>query len=241
MKRHSHINGFVVFPSKEMEADWLHLHTVQRISNEQLADKFEALLNTAKTEQQIHAFFEEHPQFLPGVGYYHNGPRGDIVITKLPLGLDFVTDFAFVSENSQMVQFTCVEIEGPRVSLFGRGAQFSRAYLDAKQQITDWNLWAQQNLREAIHMFDRLGNWLPPEYYKISLQCILVAGRRSELSTLKRKERWAAEDALRHASMTIMTYDRLIDEIRSGYRSWRQKMLVCSSRDRALHVKHISI
>jgi len=240
MKLHSYINKYIVFPSKFMEEQWVASPDTVASSSEMLADELEGLLSSVKTEQPIHDFFEAHPQVLPGIGFYHNGPRGDIVVTKLPLGLDFVTDFAFVSANSQMVQFTCIEIEGPRVSLFGRGAQFSRAYLEARQQIADWNLWAQSNIREAMRMFDRLGDWLPSATFSISLQCILVVGRRSEIDTIKRKQRWAAENALRQASMTIMTYDRLLDGMRSGYQSWSKKMLVCTYKDRALHAKHIS-
>jgi hypothetical protein len=239
MQRHSNLNRYVVFPSKRLEQDWLAASDSSP-PREKLARKFEALLESAHAEQEIHEFFELHPQLLPGVEHYHNGPRGDIVVTKLPLGQDFVTDFAFASENSQSVQFTCVEIEGPRVSIFGRGAQFSREYLEAKQQIADWNLWAQQNIREAIRLFDRLGRHLPQEYYAISLQCFLVVGRRGELNTLKRKQRWAAENALRQASMAIMTYDRLIERMKSECYAWRHKMLVCSYKDRALHAKRIS-
>lgn len=239
MARRSYVSEFVVFPSREMEDEWRFSNkTVE--SREELADRFEAVLDQAQSEQEVHEFFETHPQMLPDVGYYHNGPRGDIVVSKLPLGNDFVTDFAFVSENSQMVQFTCIEIESPNKRLFNRGSDFSRAYLDAKQQLSDWNLWAQQNVRQAMRMFGRLGNWLPEEYYSISLECILIIGRRSEINTLKRKQRWAAEFALRQASFHIMTYDRLLERMRSHIRGWSEKMLVCVYRDKALHVKRVS-
>jgi len=222
-----------------MENEWRYARPARHCPDK-LADRFERVLDSATSEQEIQDFFEQHPQLLPGVGYYHNGPRGELVVSKLPLGHDFVTDFAFVSENSQMVHFTCIELESPTKRLFNRGAVFSRAYLDARQQIADWNLWAQQNLRQAMRMFGRVGRWLPEAYYEISLECVLIVGRRSEINTIKRKQRWAAEYALRQASCTIMTYDRLIDCMRSGFHSWSDKMLVCTYRDRALVAKRIS-
>jgi hypothetical protein len=231
---------FAVFPSAAMEDEWKRTRPA-RHSADRLVERFEKILSTARSEQEIHEFFESYPQLLPDVGYYHNGPRGDVVVTKMPLGSDFVTDFAFVSENSQMVQFTCIEIESPTKRLFNRGAAFSRSYVDAKQQIVDWNLWAQQNLRQAMRIFGRLGYWLPSDHYRISLECVLIFGRRSEINTVKRKQRWAAESALRPASLTIMTYDRLLERMRWGLHSWSGKMLVCSYRDRALHVKRISV
>ncbi len=238
--RHSYLNPFVIFPNAEMEREWERARSA-RYECDQIADEFERVLQKARSEQEVHDFFEFHPQFLPDTGTYHNGPRGDLVVTKMPLGLDFVTDFAFVSENSQMVQFTCIEIESPTKLLFNRGASFSRAYLDARQQLADWNLWAQQNLRQAMRMFGRLGRWLTDDYYEISLRCILVIGRRSEINTPKRKQRWAAEAALRQASLSIMTYDRLIERMRGFDHEWSDKMLVCNYRDRALHVKRISV
>jgi hypothetical protein len=222
-----------------MEEAWDRAKRSRR-STDNLGEKLAKILESAQSEQEVHDFFEAHPQALPNVGYYHNGPRGDLVVTKMPLGHDFVTDFAFVTENSQMVQFTCLEIESPAKRLFNRGASFSRAYLDARQQLADWNLWAQQNIRQAMRMFGRLGYWLPEEYYRISLECVLIMGRRAEINTIKRRQRWAAEYALRPASLTIMTYDRLLERLELGYAGWEEKMLVCSYRDRVLHVKRIS-
>lgn len=91
-----------------------------------------------------------------------------------------------------------------------------------------------------MRMFGQIGCWLPEDYYRISLECVLVMGRRSEINTVKRKQRWAAEYALRPASLTLMTFDRLIERLDLGYRDWGYKMLVCAYRDRALHVKRIS-
>ena len=61
-----------------------------------------------------------------------------------------------------------------------------------------------------------------------------------EINTIKKKQRWAAEGALRQASLAIMTYDRLLEGMRSYPRGWSDKMLVCVYRDRALHAKRIS-
>lgn len=137
MPRYSAINPFVIFPSVAMEEEWTHKRRRSGCSSEKLAKKLSHVVDNARSEQEVHEFFELHPQALPDVGYYHNGPRGNLVVTKMPLGHDFVTDFAFVSENSQMVQFTCVEIEAPTKQLFNRGAAFSRDYLDARQQLSD--------------------------------------------------------------------------------------------------------
>jgi antiviral defense system Shedu protein SduA len=209
-----------------------------------LADKFDSCLKTARSEAQVHEFLERYPHILPGVYTYHNGPICGVIITKLPLGNDFVTDFAFVSNNSQQMQITFVEIESPTKRIFRKDGSFTREYIDAKQQLIDWNKWGQENLRSVMPLLGPMGKWVNGSLWfsDLTMHCVLVMGRRSELSTRKRKERWAAEGALRPASVSIMTYDRLLEKIRMGL-TWplEKRLLVCSYSDRDLHVKRIAI
>jgi hypothetical protein len=66
-------------------------------------------------------------------------------------------------------------------------------------------------------------------------------GRRSELTTRKRQERWSAEALTLPKSIEVMTYDRLIKGLsREIYLPNNEKILVCSYRDRALQVKHVT-
>jgi len=239
MKRHSYSNHFVIFPDSWVEREWSETKGY-RIDPSVVADKLRLALRKARDERDMQAFFEDYPQALPELQFYHNGPRGGLVISKLPLGQDFICDFAYASENSQCVQFTCVEIESPTKRLFNKDGSFTSDYCHARQQIADWNTWGQQNLRLVCGAFDRIGDLAYPKTYTVRLECILIMGRRSELNTIKRKQRWSAENALRQASMHVMTYDRLIDELENGFRVWTQRMLVCHYADRALQVKQIS-
>jgi hypothetical protein len=211
-------------------------------SLDEVADRFERCLSEAKREQDIHDFFEQYPHVLPGMDTYHNGPLANLVVTKFPLGSDFITDFAFVSENSQAMEMTFVEIESPTQRIFRRDGSFSREYLDAKQQLADWNAWAQHNLRTVADLFGPLRTCIQSRYIQLSLRCILVFGRRSELKGRKRQERWAAENALRAASMNIMTYDRLLERIQHGFVwSFKKRVLISVYKDREFHVKHTAI
>ncbi len=227
------------FPTPDLESLWRSTSSAAPPS-EVLADELEELLNEPADEASIQEYFERYPQLLPGMDRFHHGPRGDAVISKLPLGTDFITDFAFVSANSQYLCLTCVELESPKKKLFTRGASFSRSYLDARQQVTDWNYWAQQHLRGTLALFSSLGKWT--NFMEVTLRCILVVGRRDELSTRKRLERWSAEYALKPSSIDIMTYDRVLEQIRSGWH-WtsERRMLVCSYRDRSLMVKSLGV
>lgn len=209
---------------------------------EEIANELTRLLETAKREEEVQGFFERYPHALPGLGNYHHGPMGRIIVTKMPLGTDFVTDFAFVTADSQSIEMVCVEIEAPQKRIFLRDGSFSRDYLNAKQQLADWNFWAQNHLRDVMDLFGPLGRYLPHYRPHVSLQSILVMGRRSHIRTRKQQERWSAEAALRAISMDTMTYDRVVDDIRSGP-IWpvSQRLLVCSYGDREFKVQRVAI
>jgi hypothetical protein len=44
-------------------------------------------------------FFEINPIVLPGLWDRHNGPIGNVVISKLKLANEYETDFAFIPEG----------------------------------------------------------------------------------------------------------------------------------------------
>jgi hypothetical protein len=234
---------FVKFGYSCTSHDW-HSQPTNLPTDEELADKFEKALNSAKKEEDVQDFLERYPHILPGLDTYHHGPIANVIVTKMPLGNDFITDFAFVSENSQSAQMTCIEIESPHKPIFLRNGSFSREYLNARQQLFDWNFWAQQNLRDAMRLFGPLRRCMPDRrnFLDLTLRCILITGRRSHIHTRKQQERWAAENALRTASMTIMTFDRVLERVKAGwYWPLTHRLLVCSYGDREFQVKRVAV
>lgn len=215
------------------EASW------QCCVDEQLAT-FRTLIDSRASEPPIQAFLEQHPYLLPGFGDLHHGPYEGIIATKLSLGRSFVTDFAYIACNSQTLFFTCVEIESARKRLFRADGKFHRDYLDARQQISDWLFWAKQNSREAIDCWGALFNGRPAKWYDITFRGYLVFGRRSEIDTRVKQERWSAEAASLDSALETMTYDRLTK--RKGYIFYdvdNDKLAVCSYRDRRFFVKRV--
>lgn len=203
-------------------------------------EEFRKLIDGKAPEQEIHDFLEENPYFLPGFSDLHHGPYEGIIATKLPLGKSFVTDFAYIASNSQTLYFTCVEIESARKRLFRADGRFHRDYLDSRQQIADWLFWASHNSREAIDCWGSLFNGRPASWYEIAFRGFLVFGRRHELDTRAKHERWSAEAASLHAGLRTMTYDRLLgasDYI--GLDIDNHRLAVCAYRDRRFVVKRV--
>jgi Domain of unknown function (DUF4263) len=228
------------FESYKESSSWRETHWAESV-NERVND-FERLIDRRVSEGPVHEFLEYHPYLLPGFGDLHHGPYEGIVATKLSLGRSFVTDFAYIASNSQTLYFTCIEIESPKKRLFRADGRFHRDYLDARQQITDWLFWAKQNSREAIDCWGSLFNGRPPNFYDVAFRGYLIFGRRSQIDTRLKQERWSAEAASLHPNLQTMTYDRLIQ--RKGYIFYgvdNGKLAVCSYKNRHFVVKRLVI
>lgn len=205
-----------------------------------VSSEFELLLDSNPSEELVQDFFEQNPRYLPNAGFYHNGLRSSVVISKLPLHNDFITDFAYMSENSQTILVVCVEIEKPSKKIFRRDGYFTSDFHQARQQVVDWNYWAQHNRRDALKYFGKLALGLTSQGTDVNMHSILVFGRRSEISNRKRQERWSAEAALLPRTVHVMTYDRLLDVMKMGiHHPDNHKIVVCTYQDRTLKAKAI--
>ncbi|TXI49529.1 MAG: DUF4263 domain-containing protein [Lysobacter sp.] len=173
-----------------------------------LREKFLKYLESAESEAEMQYFLEANPAIVPGLYDLHNGPVSNIVISKLQLSSDYVTDFAFISCNSAVAQITLVEIESPKIQVFresddGFTSSFNRSF----QQLRDWSLWAEQNSGHMKDTFRSIYHKNVFRYQKVMVRCLLVAGRRSDIKiSSKREKRWAG---LNGNAIHVMTYDRL--------------------------------
>lgn len=179
-----------------------------QFEQDSLKEKFIRYLESASSEAEMQYFIEANPAIIPGLYDMHNGPAGNVVISKLRLSSDFVTDFAFISCNSAVSQITLVEIESPRTQIFrDSDDEFTSSFNRSFQQLRDWHLWSEQNSSHLKDLFRSTYHRNIFRYQKILIRCVLIAGRRSEIRTsAKREKRWAG---INNESTCVMTYDRL--------------------------------
>lgn len=182
-----------------------------RFEEQALKDKYLAFLSRANSEAEMQYFFETNPAFLPGLYDRHNGPLGQVVVSKLKLGNEYITDFAFISVNSAEAQINLIEIESPCAPIFRESDdQFTSNFNRAYQQVRDWGLWAEQNATYLKDIFRNVYHRSIFRYRKVICCRILVAGRRTEIqNNVTREKRWASvnHDPL----VTVMSYDRLYE------------------------------
>jgi hypothetical protein len=175
-----------------------------------LRKKYLAYLKRAKTEKEMQLFFETNPIVLPGLYDRHNGPLGNVIISKLKLANEYATDFAFISEDSANVQITLIEIGSPSMKVF-RDAddQFTSTFNKALQQMRDWTTWFHTNQTYAKDLFRDIYFRGLFRHQHVTTKVILIAGRRDLIRrNSQREKRWAGLNAAIEPNEAI-TYDHL--------------------------------
>lgn len=163
---------------------------------------FQQLLASNPDEPTIQSYLETHPQSLVATKHILD----NVVVRKLPLGRDLVTDLSFVEPQSGRTYLHMVEIESSKKEIFTEKDQFREEFNHALQQVTDWMHWVERN-REAVK--DLLEPLRAPTNAAIGMYTArghLLFGRRTDLSNVRRKERWAAIKTA-NPLITIRTYD----------------------------------
>lgn len=168
-----------------------------------LKSKFKTLLRQSSSERPSQRFLEKHPKLLLfGVG----GPAQDnIVISQFPLGPDFRADFAYLAIRTGRDVLTLVEIESPKLKIFGAKDEFSQAFNHALQQLEDWSRWCKDNRQTLLNMFAslKLSNPIVPEFR-------LIAGRRHQVNNPRRKRRYSEKVSSLAHGFSFSTYDSMI-------------------------------
>ena len=172
--------------------------------------KYLEFLKQAKTERQMQLFLETNPIILPGLFSRHNGPVGNVIISKLRLADEYETDFAFISVDSARALITLIEIESPSIKIFrDSDHQFTSPFNKAVQQMRDWATWFHSNQTYAKDLFRNIYHRGIFRYQHVTTKVILIAGRRNHIRrNSQREKRWAGLNASIEPNI-VVTYDHL--------------------------------
>lgn len=183
-----------------------------RFEQEALRKKYVEFLEKAQSETEMQYFFETNPIVLPGLYDLHNGPLGNVVISKLQLSNEYETDFAFISVNSATAQITLIEIESPTMQIFTKSDNlFTSKFNRSLQQVRDWTLWIEQNSTYVKDVFREIYFKHIFRHQRVITRSIIVAGRRHEIrKNSQREKRWAGISK-ESGPNEVMSYDRLAE------------------------------
>lgn len=137
-------------PNSEPLRNWSLLRASPIFSVVQ-ADWTGLLANKLLKEESYQKFISDHAGL-----FFSQGPsmNGTLVVSKLRLGSDYITDFVLVrGARSLGVNYELIEIESPHDPVFVRQGHASSNLTAAVQQVHDWRKWIEKNREEAKRIF----------------------------------------------------------------------------------------
>lgn len=179
---------------------------------DQLARRLEELLNRNARENELQALLERHPAILTE----HRGLSPPLVLSQLPLGADFVVDFAYFWSQSNGSFLTLVEIEPPDLPVFNDNDEFSARFHHALQQLSDWEEWCRRKPEFVDAFVDPLFDMglTMGGFSFTEIQTRLIVGRRANVrSNARRRMRWEHR-AKEFGGREVRTWDSLVDALK---------------------------
>ena len=105
------------------------------------------LLDQKRNEQAYQSFIETNTRLVPRQFVLNHGIWCDLVFWMLPLGSDYVCDFAVLTKSSVQWRLVLVEIERPDKEFFrGSTLDLHRDFTAAIEQVSNWRSFLSDGL-----------------------------------------------------------------------------------------------
>jgi hypothetical protein len=205
-----------------------------------LIDDYDAILGKKppkgrQKEQVVQDFLEEHSELLPTPILLNHKLHFDIVISKMPIGTSYKSDYAYLTKSSSKWNIVFVELEKPEKSIFSSNptnSDFSNVFYKAIQQVRDWAIYIQDHKKEVVESFKVFLKPLKMCENPIEFKYVLIYGRSTERD--KSPERIKQIHQIEcETGFKIITYDT----IKHDYESIRNKKIIVSPSQSIFKVK----
>ncbi len=187
---------------------WSLLNKEARFIKNNIENDWLDLLDANKREQEYQSFIENHAGF-----FFYESYQDVLVISKLKLGADFVTDFVICTNDaSNGLRYELIELEKPSSLLYTKRGNPTASFTHSVQQILNWKRWIISNLDTARKLF-------PTQRYNAGLlqnfEYTIIIGRRYDEKDYLYNE---LRNSYAHdLGINIRSYDSLTDDIRKSY------------------------
>ncbi len=181
---------------------------------EKLKKRFLALLDQELNEQEYQKFLEQNTILIPREFIQNHGVHLNLVLRKLALLQNYITDFFYISKSSIDWNFVMIEIEKPQSRYFkDYNAEFHPDFLRALNQIDRWRMWCEDSaVRNAL--IKSIEPIMVPLHMKSNpcyFKYVLVYGRRKEFEDDTNKR--GLIRAKEREDFKIVSYDSLIESL----------------------------
>jgi hypothetical protein len=150
-------------------------------------ERLRLLVEDLANEQTVQNEIEPCPDAITQGEYC----LANALISKFPLGSDFVPDLTWVNPTSGATYIRFLELKAPRITIFRSPNQdevrFSREFEAAYFKCEHMLQWLRRNMDTVVRTLAPLGRQGGEALDYIIGHCHLIAGRRHELSSIPRQ------------------------------------------------------
>lgn len=210
------------------------------IEMSEIIKEFEKLLeDKSKNENDIQIFLEDNSELIPLPFLATHQLHQSAVISKLPLGNEFITDFAYLTKCSDYWNLVLIEIEDPKKNIFTKSTEnvtFTSKFNHAYEQVQSWKAYVEygthkMELKNRVEKLMGIGSITEIPFY---VKYVLIYGRRSEKNSNKRI---CAFNTKNNDDILVKTYDSLISEYTSKPKI--PKMILSAWKEQGFCIKKV--
>lgn len=184
-----------------------------------LVREFRELLDDgSKDENDVQRFLEDNSEMIPLPFLATHQLHQSAIISKLPIGNGYISDFAYLTKCSDYWYLVLMEIEDPKKEIFLKSSEnicFTAKFNNAYDQILSWKAYLEdgdnkENLRKRVK---KLMGSSPIANIPFYIRYVLIYGRKKEKQDSEKRIRMFNQKNT--ADIQIKTFDSLISEYES--------------------------
>ena len=201
---------------------------------------FELILNDPeKKEKDIQVFLEENAELIPLPFLAGHQLHQSLIISKLPIGNSFISDFAYLTKCSDYWLLVLIEIENLHKKIFlnsSENIRFTAKFNNAYEQILDWKAYLEEdnNIDEIKKRVIKLMGEGEIANIPFYVRYFLIYGRSKEKNSEKRIRLFNQKNT---EQIQVKTYDSLISEYKS--KPELPKMILSPWKDNGFCIKKV--
>ncbi|MFT4740665.1 MAG: hypothetical protein ACI9L9_001448 [Marivirga sp.] len=182
---------------------------------EELVEKYIEILDQELKEKEYQDFIEANTQFVPRHFVQNHGVHMSLVLRKLKISNDMVTDFVILSKSSIGWNYILVEIEKPSSRFFKSGSTDVHSdFIRGVKQIKSWKAWFSKPDNKS-HFESQLRFIKKPiSNTPVEIKYVLVTGRRSEYKDSEDKIHTIR--SYESFDFKIMSFDSLVENVHNN-------------------------
>jgi len=206
-----------------------------------LIKKFEKFLDDKNNdENDIQCFLEENSELIPLPFLAGHQLHQSAIISKLPIGNGYISDFAYLTKCSDYWYLVLMEMEDPKKTIFKKSSEnirFTANFNNAYEQVLSWKAYLEDGnnadeLKKRVRKLMGEGLITDIPFY---VRYVLIYGRKSEKQNSEKRIKMFNQKNTHE--IQVKTFDSLVSEYQS--KPELPKMILSPWRENGFLIKKV--